>query len=67
MFPFAVQPVGGTAFLEGADDLQVVELQHHIRVGGARDCIAGQGRGTQYAPGDAVGRRRHIGKAQHVR
>ena len=61
------QPVGRAAFLEGAGDLQVVELQHHLGAGGARHRLARQGRRAQHTAGDAVGRRRHIGKAQHVR
>ena len=70
-FAFAIaqqcQPVGGAAFLEGTGDLQVVELQHHVGAGGARHRIARQRRRAQHAAGDPLGRRRHVGEAQHVR
>ncbi|MBN9559102.1 MAG: pyridoxal-phosphate dependent enzyme, partial [Alphaproteobacteria bacterium] len=41
--------VGGAAFLEGAGDLQVVELQRDVAAGRAGDRLAGQGRRPQHA------------------
>ena len=57
------QAVGRAALLEGAGDLQIVELQHHLGAGGARNRVAGQRGRAQHAAGDPLGRRRHIGKA----
>ena len=59
------QPVCRAAFLEGAGDLQVVELQRDAGAGGARYGVAGHGGRAQHAPGDAAGGRLDVGEVDH--
>jgi hypothetical protein len=61
------QPVGGTAFLEGAGRLQVVQLQHDLGAGRARQGIAAHRRGAQDAPVYPLGGVPYVGQADHVR
>jgi hypothetical protein len=60
------QPIGRATLLERTGDLQILELQHHIGAGCARYRFAGERRRSQHAADDALGRRRHVGEAQHV-
>ncbi len=57
------QPVCRAAFLERTGDLEIVELQHDLGAGGARDRITRQRGRVQHTASDPLGRRLHIGKS----
>ena len=62
------QPVGGAALLEGAGDLQIVELQRHVGAGRARDGRRWASSGVRSTrPAMRAGGRLHVGEVDHAR
>ena len=59
------QAIGRATLLEGAGDLQVVQLQQHVRAGNAGYRLAGQHRGAQDAPGNTLGRLLNVLERDH--
>jgi len=60
------QLVGGSALLERADRLQIVELEGDLRPGCARQRIREQGRRSEHTPLDARRSRADILQADHA-